>query len=109
MHDDNRNETTPNPSFTVAQSYFSSGNRADLTVDQYCTGVRAGDITVLARTLTLIESNTSQHQQLADQVLNTLLPHTGGALRIGITGVPGVGKSTFIESFGTHLVHQGKK
>jgi LAO/AO transport system kinase len=69
--------------------------------------VRAGDVAILARTLTLIESSSPRHQPLAEEVLTRLLPYTGQSVRIGITGVPGVGKSTFIESFGLHLVHHG--
>jgi LAO/AO transport system kinase len=95
-------------SFRVSPSYFAGGNRHELTVDQYRAGVLAGDFTILARALTLIESSTPRHQQMGDELL-TLLPHTGNAVRIGITGVPGVGKSTFIEAFGLHLVQQGKK
>jgi LAO/AO transport system kinase len=109
MQEDHRNEPAPNSSFTVSPSYFAAGNRHELEVDQYSAGVLARDFTVLARALTLIESSTPRHQQMADQLLTRLLPHTGGAIRIGITGVPGVGKSTFIEALGVHLVHQGKK
>jgi LAO/AO transport system kinase len=64
-------------------------------------------VAILARALTLIESSSPRHQPLAEEVLTQLLPYTGQAVRIGITGVPGVGKSTFIEAFGLHLVHRG--
>ena len=63
----------------------------------------------LAKTITLIESARPDHQQRAQQVLNALLPHTGRAVRIGISGVPGAGKSTFIEALGTWLIDQGKR
>ena len=63
----------------------------------------------LAKTITLIESVRTDHQQRAQQVLNALLPHTGRAIRIGISGVPGAGKSTFIEALGTWLIDQGKR
>lgn len=63
----------------------------------------------LAKTITLIESTRPDHQQRAQQVLNALLPHTGRAIRIGISGVPGAGKSTFIEALGTWLIDQGKR
>lgn len=72
-------------------------------------GVLAGDIALLSRAITLIESANGRHQVSAGRLLDELLPHSGNALRIGITGVPGVGKSTFIESFGMHLVNSGKK
>jgi LAO/AO transport system kinase len=80
-----------------------------LTVDDYVAGVLAGDRAILARAITLVESNSRQHEAQAQEVLNRLLPHTGKAKRIGITGVPGVGKSTFIETFGCYLVEQGHK
>jgi LAO/AO transport system kinase len=98
-----------NSSFSVAPSFVAGNHRHELTIDQYRAGVLAGDVTVLARALTLVESSSPQHQHMADQLLAALLPHTGGAVRIGITGVPGVGKSTFIEALGMHLVGQGKK
>jgi LAO/AO transport system kinase len=69
--------------------------------------VRAGDIAVLARTLTLIESSNPRHQILAEEVLTRLLPHSGQSLRVGITGVPGVGKSTFIDALGILLIGRG--
>jgi LAO/AO transport system kinase len=81
--------------------------RRELTVDEYCAGVRARDVAVLARALTLIESNSPRHQPLAEAVLTQLLPLTGRAIRVGITGSPGVGKSTFIEALGLLLVGRG--
>jgi LAO/AO transport system kinase len=80
-----------------------------LTVDEYVAGVLAGDRGVLARAITLIESSSALHEAQAQQVLQRLLPHTGKARRIGITGVPGVGKSTFIESFGCFLTERGQR
>ncbi|MBS3757422.1 MAG: methylmalonyl Co-A mutase-associated GTPase MeaB [Desulfobacterales bacterium] len=73
----------------------------------YIEGVRAGDRKVLAKTITLIESSLSSHQTLVTTVLDRLLPHTGEAIRLGITGVPGSGKSTFIENLGIKLVEEG--
>jgi LAO/AO transport system kinase len=92
-------------SFIVHPSSFR--RRRELTADEYVDGTRAADIAVLARTLTLIESNSPRHQALAEEVLTRLLPHTGQSVRVGITGVPGVGKSTFIEALGLHLVGRG--
>ncbi|MCP4011364.1 MAG: methylmalonyl Co-A mutase-associated GTPase MeaB [Proteobacteria bacterium] len=75
----------------------------------YIDGVMSGQRAILARTITLIESVHPAHRELAMQVVDSLLPHTGQATRLGITGVPGVGKSTFIESFGMHLTANGSK
>ena len=72
-------------------------------------GVLAGQRRALAKSITLIESTRADHQQRAQQVLNALLPSTGNAIRIGISGVPGAGKSTFIEALGVWLIEQGKK
>jgi LAO/AO transport system kinase len=72
-------------------------------------GVLAGQRRALAKTITLIESTRADHQQQAQRVLGALLPRTGGAIRIGISGVPGAGKSTFIEALGTWLIDQGKR
>jgi LAO/AO transport system kinase len=77
------------------------------TIEDYVAGVLAGDRAILSRAITLIESQSPAHEQKAQEVLQRLLPHTGHARRIGITGVPGVGKSTFIEAFGCHLINQG--
>src|SRR5271155_5625497 len=67
------------------------------------------DRTALARAITLIESTRDDHQREAQALLNSLLPKTGNSIRIGITGAPGVGKSTFIEAFGLHVIAQGHK
>jgi len=72
-------------------------------------GVIAGRRRALAKAITLVESSRPDHQERAAAVLDALLPHTGRALRIGLTGVPGAGKSTFIEAFGLHLIDQGLK
>src|ERR1043165_5937543 len=84
-----------------------NARRRELSVDELYHGVRSADFAVLARALTLIESNNPRHAPLADALLSRLLPHTGEAIRVGITGAPGVGKSTFIESLGLHLVKSG--
>jgi LAO/AO transport system kinase len=73
----------------------------------YIEGVRKGDRRILAKTITLIESANPDHHRLAQAVIDQLLPHSGGAVRLGISGVPGVGKSTFVESLGTLLVGKG--
>jgi len=72
-------------------------------------GVLAGQRRALAKAITLVESTRADHRERAAAVLDALLPHTGKSLRIGLTGVPGAGKSTFIEAFGLHLIAQGLK
>lgn len=73
------------------------------------TGVLAGDRIALSRALTLVESSRSDHQAAAAQLLDALLPHTGNSARVGITGVPGVGKSTLIEALGARLIDAGHR
>jgi LAO/AO transport system kinase len=75
----------------------------------FIKGVREQDRRLLSKTITLIESSRPDHQQLARKIVDELLPHTGKAVRLGITGVPGVGKSTFIESLGILLVEAGHR
>ncbi len=72
-------------------------------------GIKTGNRVLLSRAITLIESSRDEHQQLAQTLIEKCLPLSGNSIRIGITGVPGVGKSTFIEAFGNHLTAIGKK
>ena len=83
--------------------------RKKMSVDEYVEGVKKGDRMILAKAITLIESNAPKDFDKAQRVLQALLPRTGHSLRIGITGVPGAGKSTFIEAFGQLLCQQGYK
>ncbi|NJK78945.1 MAG: methylmalonyl Co-A mutase-associated GTPase MeaB [Chloroflexaceae bacterium] len=83
--------------------------RRRLTVDEYVQGVLENNLTVLAQTITLIESNAPAHLDVAQEVLRQLLPYTGKSMRVGITGVPGVGKSTFIEALGMMLCERGHR
>ena len=76
-------------------------------LDYYVQGVTSQNRLVMAKTITLIESTLPAHQETARAVMDALLPHTGKAVRLGITGVPGAGKSTFIESFGMMLTQKG--
>ncbi|GAA4938584.1 methylmalonyl Co-A mutase-associated GTPase MeaB [Streptomonospora halophila] len=78
-------------------------------VDAYAEGVLAGHRPTLARAITLVESRRPDHAELAQRLLVRLLPHTGTAHRVGISGVPGVGKSTFIDTLGTRLTAQGHR
>jgi LAO/AO transport system kinase len=82
--------------------------RSRLSVDNYERGVLGRDRAVLAQAITLIESRDEQDGQLAQELLTRLLPKTGAARRVGITGVPGVGKSTFVDELGMRLIKQGK-
>lgn len=79
------------------------------TGEDYAAGVLKGDRRVLSKTITMIESALDHHKEVAQAILERLLPHAGNAVRLGITGVPGVGKSTFIESLGMTLIDRGLK
>ena len=77
-----------------------------LSVDEYVDGIRRGDVTVLSRAVTLVESVLPEHQAIAQQVIERCLPYSGNSVRVGITGVPGAGKSTSIDAFGMHVLSQ---
>ncbi len=77
-----------------------------LTAEQYVSGVLAGDLTTLARAITVVESDLPSDGELAAEILDSLLLHTGKSRRIGITGVPGVGKSTFLDKIGLHIIRE---
>ena len=87
----------------------SSRKRSELPADVLAAGVAGGDRALLARAITLIESTRADHQQVAQDLLQRLLPKTGNAIRVGITGVPGVGKSTAIDQLGMNLIAAGHK
>lgn len=80
-----------------------------MDIQDYIDGVLANNRRIVAKTITLIESSLPAHQAMAKTIVDGLLPHAGQAVRVGITGVPGVGKSTYIESFGLQLVQQGHR
>ncbi len=82
---------------------------SSLSLDEYVNGIKSGNRTILSRAITLIESTKADHRELAQDIIEQCLPDTGNSIRIGITGVPGVGKSTFIESLGNHIIDQGNK
>lgn len=92
-----------------AAKKFLSKNRNNLSINDYVDGILEGNRTVLSRAITLIESSLLKHHQQAQKIIEKCIPYSGNAVRIGITGVPGVGKSTFIEVFGTHLTKNGAK
>ena len=83
--------------------------RKRLEANQYIDGVLRGDRVLLSRAITIVESNLPSDKVLAKEIIQAILPSSGNSLRIGITGVPGVGKSTFIEVFGKHLIEKGHK
>ena len=80
-----------------------------LTTDDYVNGILRGNINILSQAITLVESSRDDHQLMAQEVIKRCLPSTGKSVRIGITGVPGDGKSTFIEAFGKYLTGEGHK
>ncbi|GAA2346753.1 methylmalonyl Co-A mutase-associated GTPase MeaB [Saccharopolyspora halophila] len=80
-----------------------------IDIDEYAKGVLEGSRTKLAQAITLVESTNAGHRAQAQRLLGELLPHSGGAHRVGITGVPGVGKSTFIEALGSTLTEAGHR
>ena len=91
--------------------YLSTMRRkraAQLSVDDYVQGILRGDVTVLSRAVTLLESVLPEHQAMAQEVVVKCLPHAGKSLRVGITGVPGAGKSTSIDAFGVHLLSKSE-
>ena len=94
----------------VVNPYFTRRKRKPLpTVAEMVQGILAGDVTMLSRAVTLVESLVPEHQQLAQEVIEQCLPHSGNSRRIGITGVPGAGKSTSIDVFGLHVLRDGGK
>lgn len=83
--------------------------KSRLSDHQYIQGVLNGDRVILSRAITVIESNLESDKELSKKIIQEILPNSGNSIRIGITGVPGVGKSTFIEVFGKHLIEKGHK
>ncbi|MDA3891761.1 MAG: methylmalonyl Co-A mutase-associated GTPase MeaB [Salinivirgaceae bacterium] len=86
-----------------AASRFLNIQRKTLTVNEYANGILKGNRTILSKAITLVESSLPDHQKIAQQIIEKLLPHSGKSIRVGISGVPGAGKSTFIEALGKHL------
>jgi len=88
-------------------THYKPKNR--LSAQAYIDGILSGSRVILSRAITIIESNLESDKVLAKEIIQAILPSSGNSIRIGITGVPGVGKSTFIEAFGKHLIAQGHK
>ena len=89
--------------------YLKRKRRPQLTAADYVEGIRKGNTAVLGQAVTLVESRIPEHQVIAQEVIEKCLPFTGNSRRIGITGVPGAGKSTSIDIFGLHVINQGHK
>ncbi|WP_439184443.1 methylmalonyl Co-A mutase-associated GTPase MeaB [Carboxylicivirga taeanensis] len=83
--------------------------KRQLSVDEYVNGILEGNVTILSRAVTMVESSLPEHQLIAQQIIERCLPYAGKSIRLGITGVPGAGKSTFIESMGMHIIKNGGK
>src|SRR6056297_1797148 len=92
-----------------ARKNFQKFRKKSLSLDNYINGIKRGDRAILSRAITLVESSLPGHQELAQQIIEQCLPLAGNSMRIGITGVPGVGKSTFIESLGGEITKRGHK
>ena len=108
-HDTALNVTEGVSDQPIVNPYFVRKKRRKLTTDEYVAGILEGNITTLSQAITLIESNNPDHYAQAQEIIERCLPHSGKSVRIGITGVPGAGKSTFIEAVGnmvTSLHHK---
>ncbi len=99
-HDSALNVTEGVEDQPIVNPYFKRKKRRSLSTDEYVEGILAGNITILSQAITLVESNNPAHYAQAQAIIERCLPHAGRSVRIGITGVPGAGKSTFIEAIG---------
>lgn len=106
--DINKGVEQNSPINTKSLSKFKKRGQT-LSVEDYVKGIKKGNRTILSQAITLIESTKPTHRELAREIIEQCLPHAGNSVRIGITGVPGVGKSTFIESLGNHIIAEGGK
>ena len=92
----------------IINPYFTKKPRPrkrELTVDEYVDGILKGNVTILSRAVTLLESTLPEHEAIAQQIIEKCLPYSGNSIRIGISGVPGAGKSTSIDEFGIHVLN----
>ena len=99
-HDTALNVTEGVEDQPIVSPYFTRRKKRRLSTDEYVEGILAGNITTLSQAITLVESNNPAHYAQAQEIIERCLPHAGKSVRIGITGVPGAGKSTFIEAIG---------
>ena len=102
-------EPLPSVSEDSVKRFLKNKKKKTLSVAQYVDGILNGDITILSQAVTLVESSKPDHQEIAQEIIVKCLPFSGNSVRIGITGVPGVGKSTFIEAMGKFITSKGEK
>ena len=102
-------EKLPSVNADSVERFLKNKKKRSLSVQQFVDGILKGDITILSQAVTLVESSKPEHQEIAQQIIVKCLPFSGNSVRIGITGVPGVGKSTFIEAMGKHITSKGNK
>ncbi|HBX21083.1 MAG TPA: methylmalonyl Co-A mutase-associated GTPase MeaB, partial [Porphyromonadaceae bacterium] len=104
----NKGITRP-PSINPYLRQVRKDYRKIYTAQEYAEGILKGDIAVLSQAVTLVESSKPEHQVVAQAIIEKCLPASGKSIRVGITGVPGSGKSTSIDAFGMHLIEQGHR
>ena len=102
-------EPPPSVNEDSVKRFLKNKKKKTLSVVQYVEGILNGDITILSQAVTLVESSKPDHQEIAQEIILKCLPFSGNSVRIGITGVPGVGKSTFIEAMGKYITSKGEK
>ncbi|MFA5329619.1 MAG: methylmalonyl Co-A mutase-associated GTPase MeaB [Prolixibacteraceae bacterium] len=102
-------EPLPSVNDESVKRFLKNKKKRILSVQQYVDGILNGNITILSQAVTLVESSKPEHQEIAQKIILKCLPFSGNSVRIGITGVPGVGKSTFIEAMGKYITSKGKK
>ncbi|MFI3333484.1 MAG: methylmalonyl Co-A mutase-associated GTPase MeaB [Rikenellaceae bacterium] len=93
----------------IVNPYFVRRTRRSLSTQEYIDGILDGNITILAQAITLVESSNPQHHTQAQEIIEACLPHSGNSIRVGITGVPGAGKSSFIEAIGNMITSMRHK
>ncbi len=102
-------EPLPSVNDESVKRFLKNKKKRNLSVQQYVDGILKSDITILSQAVTLVESSKPEHQEIAQEIILKCLPFSGNSVRIGITGVPGVGKSTFIEAMGKFITSKGQK
>lgn len=104
-------EPTTRPSNINPDVYTKKGRktRRKYTPDEYVAGIISGNRTILSQAITLVESSLPEHYDIAQEIIERCLPHSSKSIRVGITGVPGAGKSTFIENLGLNITAEGRR